>query len=402
MPPTNDFLEIATAGGANVQTQVDYAADPDRTAFFADGASPDADQHGKMFRQQSVIAHMIAQAICDITALDMLDDGNAATQLARFKSMLALSGTRNVLTAAGTANALTIAPTAAPVAYKDGETWMITLASTNTGAATLNRNAIGAKSIVHPDLSALEYGDMVSAGLAFVTYQLSADKFILLSSTVRPTSTYGEVIGAGSGNITIPTNARQCVIEFCGPGGGGGTGDGGAGAPSGTGQNGGLAGDTTVNGVVAKGGKGGVAGLATGNTYGGDGGDGGGGTGSSYKGQGGCPGMWSPIAGTAGNIGGTGGSSLFGGGGTYINAGAQSGGYGGGGAGGKTGNSGSYSGGAGGGGESRRIVIGQAALVALAGNIAYSIGAVGTAGVTGGDFPGAPGGPGYIRYRFDF
>lgn len=82
----NDFLPIADAPGANVQLQAAYAANPNRTAFYADGAVPDADEHGKMFRQCSVVASQFMQMLADYSGLDMLDDGNLAVLLANMKT----------------------------------------------------------------------------------------------------------------------------------------------------------------------------------------------------------------------------------------------------------------------------------------------------------------------------
>lgn len=397
--PTNNFLEIATAGGANVQTQVDYAADADRTSFFPDGGVPDANQHGKMFRQSSVIAHMIAQAICDITGSDMLDDGNAATQLANFKLMLSLSGGSQIVVAGGTVNAITIAP-AGPAAYQSGETWWFIQGGANTGAVTFQRDALAIKPIVHTNGDALAANDIPSAGLVGVKYQATLGKFILLTS-YSPVPVFGEIIGSGAGNVAIPAGARGCVLEFCGGGGGGGTGDGGAGGPSGTWQDGSGGGDSTVAGVVAKGSSGGRGGRGTGNIYGGDALFGGAGTGASYRGQGGNPGIWTPTSAT-GNSALNGGSSFFGGGAWQNNSGAQNGGYGAGGAGGQTGNSGSYTGASGAAAETRRVVLSAAQLQALAGNIPYSLGAGGAGGAAGGNFPGGNGGSGYLRYQFFF
>lgn len=86
--PTNDFLPVAEAGGANVQSQVAYAANPNRTDGFPTGYIPKAIEHNKMFRQAAAIASVVAQAICDITGDDMLDDGDDAGHLASFKEML--------------------------------------------------------------------------------------------------------------------------------------------------------------------------------------------------------------------------------------------------------------------------------------------------------------------------
>lgn len=84
--PTNDFLPIGTAGGANVEAQAAYVADPVRLPFYADDSIPDAKVHGKMLRQASAVISQFAQMICDYSGLDMLDDANLATLLANMKT----------------------------------------------------------------------------------------------------------------------------------------------------------------------------------------------------------------------------------------------------------------------------------------------------------------------------
>lgn len=140
--PTNDFLPIANAGGANVQAQVAYAADPDRTAFFPDGGIPDANQHGKMFRQTSAMATMIAQAICDIAGVDMLDDGNNATQLANLKAMLGLSQKEAYCgVSTGSANAQVVAFPQPVTARQVGVPFAFKAGFSNTGIFTLDYGA---------------------------------------------------------------------------------------------------------------------------------------------------------------------------------------------------------------------------------------------------------------------
>lgn len=174
--PTNNFLEIATAGGANVQTQVDYAADPDRTAFFANGDIPDADQHGKMFRQQSVIAHMIAQAVCDITGLDMLDDGGAATQLSNYKALLQQAfASGNYAVDSGAANAYVVALSPVLLAHKTGMPILVKFTNANTGASTINTgpsnknlNNVNGTSLQKNQITAGMFGLIVYNGTVYI------------------------------------------------------------------------------------------------------------------------------------------------------------------------------------------------------------------------------------------
>jgi hypothetical protein len=73
-------------------------------------------------------------------------------------------------TAGGTANALTISVGGPPTAYAEGQRFAFVVASNNTGAATLNVNGLGAKSIRRPDGSTLQAGDLKAGMLIGVTY----------------------------------------------------------------------------------------------------------------------------------------------------------------------------------------------------------------------------------------
>lgn len=218
--PTNDFLPIATAGGANVQTQVAYAADPDRTGFFADGIAPDANQHGKMFRQVSSIISALAQCVCDLTGLDMLDNGVLATLITNLKTMFASFGT-SYWTDTGAANVYVITPSPAIAAYVAGQNFFIKIGAGHTnadGASTINVNGLGAKALVgvfgiNPPAGTLKAGQV---------YQIVYDgtQFIL------PTLMSRAYVFGGSGTFTWTGYVIDELgfIEQWGSVGGGGTG----------------------------------------------------------------------------------------------------------------------------------------------------------------------------------
>jgi hypothetical protein len=85
------------------------------------------------------------------------------------------------LTSGGTANAQTLTYSIAPAAYVTGDRYSFIVGGglTNTGAATLNVNGLGAKSILRPDGSALVAGDLVAAGYAEAAY--NGTSFLLTS-----------------------------------------------------------------------------------------------------------------------------------------------------------------------------------------------------------------------------
>ena len=72
--------------------------------------------------------------------------------------------------AAGSANALTATLAPALVAYTAGLTLHIKIATTNTGAATINVNGLGAKAIVDRVGSALSSGDLIAGEVVRLTY----------------------------------------------------------------------------------------------------------------------------------------------------------------------------------------------------------------------------------------
>ena len=84
---TNEFLPVAIGGTPNVQAQVDYATSPPQVQGWADGAIPPAKAWNKMLRQASCIAALVAQAICNLGGIDMLDNGDQATKLVAFQAM---------------------------------------------------------------------------------------------------------------------------------------------------------------------------------------------------------------------------------------------------------------------------------------------------------------------------
>lgn len=107
------------------------------------------------------------------------------------------SGTFLYALAGGTANALTAALAPAPAALVNGMLIVLGVASTNSAAATLNINGLGAKAIVGPDAAALRAGDMVAGETALLVYRSSWDVWMILT-TSRLSS---QVIGFKASNL---------------------------------------------------------------------------------------------------------------------------------------------------------------------------------------------------------
>ncbi|TDV39516.1 hypothetical protein C7405_101635 [Paraburkholderia caballeronis] len=97
----NDFLPFATAAGANVLDQSDYANLPALSTGFQAGTALSA-QLNKVWRQSSIMSAVLAQFIVAQSGNPAIDDGTTATLLANLKTAI-LATTR---TTQGSFNAL--------------------------------------------------------------------------------------------------------------------------------------------------------------------------------------------------------------------------------------------------------------------------------------------------------
>lgn len=120
-----------------------------------------------------------------VTGAGLALDKASRTQLFSAIKALVIAAGGAYIADTGAANAYVITPTNAPPAYAGGETFKFVPANANTGAATLNRNGLGAKAIVHPDGTVLRGGDIPALGLVEVTYQAALGKYILLTTTTN-------------------------------------------------------------------------------------------------------------------------------------------------------------------------------------------------------------------------
>lgn len=82
---TNNFKTFANTASANVTTQSDYEALAALLTGFQSGKASSA-QINKALRQSSVMSYVLAQFISDSAAVDVLDNGAAATILANLKA----------------------------------------------------------------------------------------------------------------------------------------------------------------------------------------------------------------------------------------------------------------------------------------------------------------------------
>jgi hypothetical protein len=206
--PTNDFLPVATDVGANVELQAAYAADAVVPVGFALNAVPPSSLWNKMMRQASVIASMIAQAVCDITGLDMLDNAAPATQLTSFKRMLQIAaGLSGYAVATGTNTyAITLSP--APLSYTLLIGVPIRVKFTNgqtASSCSLNVNALGAKNIARNAADSLFYNDIPANCIRTLVYDGTQFQLVDLAAAAT--------IGQGTARpATVPNTGTPTAI----------------------------------------------------------------------------------------------------------------------------------------------------------------------------------------------
>ena len=92
---------------------------------------------------------------------------------------------RNVtLTTGGTSTAYTLTFSVAPAAYYNGQRFAFIVNATNTAAATLNVNSLGAKNLrkmVNGTATALNAGDLAAGAYCEVAYNTVGDYFVILN-----------------------------------------------------------------------------------------------------------------------------------------------------------------------------------------------------------------------------
>lgn len=99
----------------------------------------------------------------------------------------------------GTVNTMVVTPAPAFTGYTGGMRLSVIPKFTNTSTTpTINVNALGAKSIVRPDGSALAAGDITANGLVELIYQATLGKFVLNTIQSSRFST------SGGGYVSIP------------------------------------------------------------------------------------------------------------------------------------------------------------------------------------------------------
>lgn len=121
-------------------------------------------------------------------------------------------------TAGGTANAITIATVPATVAYTAGETDTFIVATTNTGAVTINKNGLGAKTVKTNTGAALVSGQMRAGTIVTARYD-GTDYILTTMATGRLLAVQRFT---ANGTYTPTPGATMAIVEAVGGGGAGG------------------------------------------------------------------------------------------------------------------------------------------------------------------------------------
>lgn len=156
----------------------------------------------------------------------------------------------------------------APAAYVTGQVYGFKANTVNTGAATLNINGLGAKTIVKNINSTLADGDIAAGQICFVVYDGTNFRLLDIADAVN-LQTF-----TTSGTWNNPSGAKSVDVILIGGGGGGGgaqNGNTGSGKGGGGGGGGGLSRTTfpasvlssSVSVTVGTGGTGGTGGTTT-------------------------------------------------------------------------------------------------------------------------------------------
>lgn len=102
--------------------------------------------------------------------------------------------TNGSLVSTGAADVFALAANRTISSYTDGLSFTFEVATANTGAATLNVDAVGAQAIVWPDGTALSSGDMPAEAKVTVRYDSGNTRWLLCTVSVPPGGSTKEFI----------------------------------------------------------------------------------------------------------------------------------------------------------------------------------------------------------------
>lgn len=192
MSASTNFKQF-NPSAANCLSDANYTANTARQDGVSSGVFP-SNLANKLYYQASTMAAALAQMMVDKGLT--VEDGSAGTTghdfaaLVAILSRLIVAGDLYGVDTGGTANTyvVTVLPnlgghvTGVPLWFKVGA------AHGNTGTCTINPNGFGAKSIVHPDGSALSSGALVSGQMVCCMYDGAAYQLLSRPSPMVPNS----------------------------------------------------------------------------------------------------------------------------------------------------------------------------------------------------------------------
>jgi len=124
--------------------------------------------------------------------------------------------TVNYLTSGGSANAYTLALTAITGSYTDGQLIVFKANHTNTGAATMNVNGIGVKSLRGQDGSALVAGDLIANKIYTFRYNATATSGFDMQGLSGGNITNVATVAGIAGNVTTVAGISANVTTVAG------------------------------------------------------------------------------------------------------------------------------------------------------------------------------------------
>lgn len=141
-------------------------------------------------------------------------DAAARTQYASLAQMMD-KGAFYIPTVGGSANAITLTTGFSMSAYATGQKFRFKVASTNTGATTVNIDSIGAKSIVRTATGvAVTSGDLIADAIVDIAYDGTNFQLTTPSVTATSADVYARIVKAGSvvawPHATVPTGWLEC------------------------------------------------------------------------------------------------------------------------------------------------------------------------------------------------
>jgi len=141
-----------------------------------------------------------------------LASGTAATDAANIANIVARTG-QYVATVGGTADVITLTPSPAIAAYAAGQQFSFIVSGANTGAVTVNVNALGAKAITKNGATALAAGDLAANALALIEYDGTQFQVISVSGAAKSGTVTGSGLTMATARLLGRTTASTGAIE---------------------------------------------------------------------------------------------------------------------------------------------------------------------------------------------